>query len=222
MIFWIAILIAVIFAYSTIKLGFYHAWTTLFNLLVAVYIAIRIGPLFEDFFPAAVHGQYGKALSLLAAATGTFLILQGIAYILLIGQFEVTFPKSLNIIGSGLMGFLAGFLVCSFTTFIICTTPLSQNQSIKEIGLDAQTFEEAKMQSCLAGVCKIMDKFVASDDESATPEKTIKELLAKPAAKAVIDTNTRTGPNKYVNSNEPNMNPTSIRRSPEPNNVIPP
>ncbi|MGD0571959.1 MAG: CvpA family protein [Sedimentisphaerales bacterium] len=223
-VFWISILIAVIFAYSTIKLGFYHAWTMLFNLLVAVYIAIRIGPFLEDFFPAAVNGQYGKTISLLAAGTGTFLILQGIAYVLLIGQFEVTFPRTVNIIGSGLMGFMAGFLVCSFATFIFCTTPFSQQQYVKEIGLDTKTFEEAKMQSYLVGCCKFMDTFVASGNDTVGAEKTIKELLMKPVNNAVADANARGGLNRAINANEPNnrMNPASVRTAPEPNNIIPP
>jgi ABC-type xylose transport system permease subunit len=223
MVLWISILIAVIFAYSTIKLGFYHAWTTLFNLLVAVYIAVRIGPVLEDFFPAAVSGQYSKALSLLATATGTFLILQGIAYVLLIGQFEVTFPRAVNTIGSGLMGFIAGFLVCSFATLIICTTPFSQQQYVKELGLDTKTFEETKMQSCLVGLCKFMDTFVASGDPVSV-EKTIKELLIKPVNNAVTDANARGGLNRPINTNEPNnyINPVSARRSPEPNSIIPP
>ena len=217
-------MIAVIFAYSTIKLGFYHAWTTLFNLLVAVYIAVRIGPVIEEFFPAATNGQYGKALSLLVTGTGAFLILHGIAYVLLIGQFEVAFPRAVNIIGSGLMGFLAGFLVCSFATLVICTTPFSQQQYVKELGLDTKTFEEAKMQSYLVWWCKFMDTFVASGNDTVGVEKTIKELLIKPVNKAVADANARGSLNRPINTNEPNnyMNPASIRRSPDPNNIIPP
>jgi ABC-type xylose transport system permease subunit len=223
-VFWISILIAVIFAYSTIKLGFYHAWTTLFNLLVAVYIAIRIGPVLEDFFPAAVNGQYGKALSLLTMGTGAFLILQGIAYVLLIGQFEVTFPRSMNIIGSGLMGLIAGFLVCSFATLVICTTPFCQKQYVKELGLDTKTFEEAKMQSYLVWWCKFMDTFVASGNDTVGAEKAIKGLLIKPVNKAVADPNAKGGLNRPIKANEPNnyMNPASVRASPESNSIIPP
>jgi hypothetical protein len=190
MIFWISVLIAVVFAYSTIKLGFYHAWTMMFNLLVAVYMAVRIGPFVQDFFPAAIDGQYSKALALLATGTGTFLILQGIAYVLLIGQFEVTFPRAMNILGSGLMGFLAGLLVCSFAMLVICTTPLCQKQSVKEIGLDAKNFEEAKMQSCLVKTCNFMDIFVGSNDNHVPVEKTIKELLLIPVKNIPKDANT--------------------------------
>ena len=171
-----------------------------------------------------MSGQYGKTISLLATATGTFLLLQGIAYVLLIGQFEVTFPRAVNIIGSGLMGFMAGFLICSFATLIICTTPFSQQQYVKEIGLDAKTFEEAKMQSYMVRWCKFMDTLVASDNGTVGMEKTIKELLIKPVNNTVADANANGGLKQPNNANEPNnyMNPASVRTSPEPNNIIPP
>ncbi|MGA2678838.1 MAG: CvpA family protein [Sedimentisphaerales bacterium] len=225
MVFWIGIFIAVLFAYSAIKLGFYHAWTMLFNLLVAVYIAVRIGPVLEEFFPAAVNGQYGKTLSLLATGTGTFLILQGIAYVLLIGQFEVTFPRAVNIIGSGLMGFMAGFLICSFATLIICTTPFSQQQYVKEIGLDTKTFEETKMQSYLVGLCKFMDIFVASGNDTVGVEKTIKDLLIKPVNNAVVDANARGTSIRPTDPNNPNKSSSanqSTTTTPEANTIIPP
>jgi hypothetical protein len=228
LIFWISILIAVLFAYSAIKLGFYHAWTILFNLLVAVYLAVRIGPFFEDFFPAAVNEQYSRTLALLATGAGTFLILHGIASVLLIGQFEVTFPRAVNMFGSGLLGFLAGFLVCSFATLIICTTPFCRNQSVKEIGLDTKTFEDAKMQSCLVTACNFMDKFVGSNDDSAPAEKTIKELLITPVKNIPEDANARSVliRQRPVDANEPGRSNYSSQppaaSTPEPNSVIPP
>jgi hypothetical protein len=226
MVFWLGILIAVIFAYSAIKLGFYHAWTMLFNVVVAVYLAVRIAPALEDFFPAAVSGQYARTLALLATGTGTFLILQGITYVLLIGQFEVTFPRAVNVLGSGLLGFWAGFLIWSFGTFVFCTTPLCQNQFVKEIGLDTKTFEEAKMQSCLVSACNFMDKFVGSGNDPVPAEKVIRDLLIKPAnnTTAIADANARGTSIRPVNTNEPNnsMNPISARSSPDSNNVIHP
>jgi hypothetical protein len=187
----LGILIAVIFALSAKKMGFYHTWTMLFNLIIAIYLAIRIGPFIEDFFPAALSGQYSKSLALLATGTGVFLILQGIAYVLLIGQFEVTFPRIVNILGSSLLGFLAGFLVWSFAIFAFYTTPLCQNKSVKEIGFDAKTFEESKMQSYLAWWCNSMDTFIASGNDHVDAEKTLKELLTKPAKNAIVDANTK-------------------------------
>ena len=222
MIFWAGILIAVLFALSAIKLGFYHAWTMLVNLVIAVYMAVRIGSSLEDFFPAAVSGQYSRTLALLATGTGVFLVLQGIAYVLLIGQFEVTFPRAVNLIGSALLGFLAGFLVWSFGTFVFCTTPLCENQFVKEVGLDTKTFEEAKMQSYLVWWCNFMDKFVGTNDEPIAVDKVVKDLLTQPVKRSasVADVNSRGLVMRPGNVSEPNCS--TRPSSTEPNSVIPP
>ena len=190
-VFWIGILIAVIFAYSAIKLGFYHAWTMLFNIVIAVYVAVRISPVIEEFLPAAMGGEYCKTMALLATGLVIFLILHGIAYVLLIGQFEVTFPRVVNTLGSGILGFLAGFLIWSFGTLVVCTTPFCQQQFVKEIGFDVKTFEEAKMQPYLVGWCSFLDKIVASGDSQVSAEQAIKDLLIKPAKNTPA--NARTG-----------------------------
>jgi hypothetical protein len=224
--FLLGILIAVLFAFSAKKMGFYHTWTMLFNLIVAVYLAIRLGPFLDDFLPAFISVQYSKSFALLAIGTGAFLILQGVAYTMLIGQFEITFPRIVNILGSGLLGFLAGFLVWSFATFTFYTTPLSQSQSVKEIGFDAKTFEEAKTQPYLVWWCNFLDKFIASGNNPDSVEKTIKDILIKPANKAIADANTGGTTIRPVDGNEPNRpnypNQPPSRSTQESHTEIPP
>jgi hypothetical protein len=204
MVFWIGILVAILFAYSAIKLGFYHAWTMLFNFVIAVYVALYISPMVEEFLPAAMGGEYSKTMALLATGLVTFLILHGISYTLLIGQFEVTFPRVVNTLGSGILGFLAGFLVWSFGTLIVLTTPFSQQQYVKDLGLNTKTFEEAKMQSCLESVCNFMDKLVASGDGPVSAKRTINDLLIKPAKNTPPKTKTGTASIQPVDPNDPN------------------
>jgi hypothetical protein len=222
--FWIGILVAVIFAYSAIKLGFYHTWTMLFNFVIAVYVAVRISPAIEEFLPAAMGGgQYSKTMALLATGLVTFLILHGIAYVLLIGQFEVTFPRVVNTLGSGILGFLAGFLVWSFGTLVVCTTPFSQQQYIKEIGFDVKTFEEAKMQPYLVWWCNFLDKIVVSGDGHVSAEQAIRDLLIKPAKNTPANAKTGTASIPLVDPNDPNK-PYYPNQPPttESNIVIPP
>ena len=224
MVFWIGIFVAVLFAYSAIKLGFYHAWTMLFNFVIAVYVALRISPVIEEYLPAAMDGgQYSKTMALLATGLVTFLILHGIAYTFLIGQFEVSFPRVVNTIGSAILGFLAGFLVCSFAMLLVCTTPFCQQQYVKEIGFDTKTFEEAKMQSCLVSVCNFMDKIVASDEKPVSAEQTIKDLLIKPVKNTPAKAKTGTASIRPVDSNDPNK-PYGPNQPPatESHTVIPP
>ncbi|MBE3142986.1 MAG: CvpA family protein [Planctomycetes bacterium] len=224
MVFWAGILVAVLFAYSAIKLGFYHAWTMLFNFVIAVYVAIRISPAIEGFLPAAMgSGQYGKTMALLATGLVTFLVLHGIAYTLLIGQFEVTFPRIVNTLGSGILGFLAGFLIWSFGTLIVCTTPFCQKQYVKELGFETKTFQEAKMQSYLIGWCNFLDKIVASGDNPVSAEQAIKDLLIKPAKNTPADIKTRAASIRPVDPNDPNK-PYGPNQPPatESHTVIPP
>ncbi len=197
-------MVAVLFAYSAIKLGFYHAWTMLFNFVIAVYVAVRISPVIEEFLPVAMGGQYGKTMALLATGLVTFLVLHGIAYVLLIGQFEVTFPRVVNTLGSGILGFLTGFLIWSFGTLVVCTTPFCQQQYVKELGFDVKTFEEAKMQPYLVWWCSFLDKLVASGEGPVSAEQTIKDLLIKPAKNTPANARPRTASLRPVDSNDPN------------------
>jgi hypothetical protein len=228
MAFWIGILIAAGFAYSAIKLGFYHAWTMLFNIVVAVYLGIQLGPVIEEFVPAA-NSQYCRTLAVLAVGTGTFLILHGISYVFLIGQFEVTFPHGLNTLGSGLLGFLAGFLMWSFAVLVICTTPFCENVFVKEVGFDGKTFEEAKMQPYLVWWCSLVDRVVASGDNKGGTEQAIKDLLAKPVNRCTKGITGKPGLRAMADANEPNQlnepnrpNRPGVERVPEPHTIIPP
>ena len=223
MVVWIGILVAVLFAYSAIKLGFYHAWTMLFNFVIAVYVALRVSPAIEEFLPAAMGGQYSKTMALLATWLVTFLILHGIAYVLLIGQFEVTFPRVVNILGSGLLGFLAGFLIWSFVTLVVCTTPFSQQQYVKELGFETKTFQEAKMQPYLVWWCNFLDKIVASGEGPVSAEQTIRELLIKPAKNTSAKAKTGTASIQPFDPNDPNK-PYYPNQPPatESHTVIPP
>ena len=177
MVFWIGILIAVVVAFSTFKLGFYHAWTMLFNAVIAVYLGIRLAPLVEEFVP--IGGRYGPALTLMLAGLMPFLILHAISYVFLLGQFEVTFPRILNTLGGGIMGFLTGFLIWSFAVLVICATPFSEKQYLKEIGFDRAKFEQAGVHSYLVWWCDVVDWIVSSSDKELPPDKAVKELLAK-------------------------------------------
>jgi len=225
MIFWIGILIAAGFAYSAIKLGFYHAWTMLFNVAIAVYVGIQLGPAIEEFVPAT-SGQYGRTLAVLTAGVGTFLILHGISYVFLIGQFEVTFPRGFNTLVAGLLGFLAGFMIWSFAVLVVCTTPFSERAFVKEIGLDGRTFEEAKMQPYLVWWCSLVNKIVASGDSKADTAQVIRDLLTKPVKGGTKGLKGKPGLKGTADVNEPNEpnypHRPSVERAPEPHTIIPP
>jgi hypothetical protein len=219
MVFWFGILIAVAFAASSLKLGLYHAWTMFFNILIAVYMGVRLGPFIQDFIPAAA--DYNTALAILGAALGSFLILHGISYVFLIGQFDITFPSTINKFGSAFLGFLVGFLVWSFIFLLVCATPFSQNKFVKDAGVSSECFEHAHCQAYLVWWCSAMDKLVGSSDADAG--QTVAGLLFKPA---VPKTPAPMMPNKRVDVNEPNLPGAAVKpvtaAAQEPNETLPP
>jgi hypothetical protein len=221
MTFWIGILIAVGVAASALKLGLYQAWTTLFNVVIAVYVGVNLGPALETFVPAA-SGQYGMTLAVLATGLGTFLVLHAISYTFLIGQFEVTFPNGFNKLLSPLLGFLAGLLVWSFAVLVFCTTPFCQKPSVKDAGLDSKNFEEAKLQPYLVWWCNLVDKFAASGESDTDAEAAVRNLLNKPGK----DTKGRHGLRTAADANEPNQpnepNLPAVEQTPAPHTIIPP
>jgi len=218
MVFWIGILIAVGFAYSAIKLGFYQAWTTLFNVVIAVYLGVMFGPVIEGFVP--MDSQYSRTLAVLAAGVGAFAVLHGISYVFLLGQFTVTFPRALNTLGSGLFGFLTGFLVWSFAAIVVCTTPLSDNAFVKDIGFDSRKLEEVKVQSYLVWWCDLVDKVAAPGAlrpgstslttggsprlRSGQAGQAVRDLLTKPAKHKKTGTAGQPDSTQPADVNEPN------------------
>jgi hypothetical protein len=209
MICWIGILIALVFVASTLKLGLYNAWTMLFNVLIAVYLGIRLGPFVENFIPAG--GEYQTTLGVLAVGLVTFVILHGISYAFLIGQFDVTFPHAIAKLGSAVLGFLAGFLVWSFIILLICTTPFSQNKFLKDVGVCHEGFEQMHIQGYLVFWCSALDKLVGSGDNETGAKQAIVGLLFEPTAKSALPATK--GQAKGPNANEPNL--TSVPLQPK-------
>ncbi len=135
MVFWAGILAAAFFAWLAVKIGFYETWTMLFNIVISIYLSVFLTPAITTMVPAAGDTAYGNALTLITVAVGAFFILHGVSYSLLTGRFSVWFPRPIDNVGSGILGFLAGFLIWSFATLVILVSPLSQTSFAQDVGL---------------------------------------------------------------------------------------
>ena len=175
MVFWIGILAGGAFAWFAIKMGFYETWTMLFNIVISIYLAVFLGPVIADIVPSAGDTLYSNALCMLAVAVGSFLILHGISYTFLTGQFVISFPKIFDTVGTGFLGFLAGFLIWSFVGLLIYTTPVSQQPIVKEIGFGSQ-FQQTNV-SYISWWCNLVNSVVSSQDKKYTTEQVINGLL---------------------------------------------
>jgi len=183
MAFWFGILIGGICAWYAVGVGFYETWTMLFNIIISVYLAVFLRPVIVN-IPAVSDTPYTNALTMLAIAIASFAILQGITYTFLTGQFKVSFPRIFNTLGTGFLGFLAGFLIWNFVSFLIFITPISQDTFMKGFGFKEQ-FRQSNV-SYLSGWCNLVNTVVSSRDGKITSEEAISGLLKSTEPEAKI------------------------------------
>jgi len=167
------ILVGGLCTWFAIKIGFYETWAMLFNIVIAIYIALFLAPPIVNFLPEETSNiPCCDALALLIVAVGSFLILHGITYILFTSQFNVTFPKIFDILFAGLLGFFGGFLLLTFAVLIIFLTPFGAYAGIEN---DSVEYNMSSTYWLFDGIHSI----VSSPDNEITTEMVIEQLLNK-------------------------------------------
>lgn len=197
MAFWIGILAGGIFAWFAIKMRLYQTWALTFNIIISIYLAIYLRPTITS-IPSVGNDPSSSVLTLLTIALGSFAILQGISYIFLTGQFNVSFPKVFDTLGTGILGFLTGFLVWSFLSLLIYITPASRNSILKEIGFTGE-FKQTSI-SYVSSFCDLVNAVVSSQDNKHSAEYTIDQLLKNTAHRKQVE---KVEPEKPAEPNEP-------------------
>ncbi|UCE99058.1 MAG: CvpA family protein [Planctomycetota bacterium] len=175
MVFWTAILIGAIIAYYAIKLGFYEALVMLFNIVISVYLAVYLRAIVVN-VPAISDAPCCDALSMFGTAIAAFLVLHGISYTFLTGQFSIPFPRIFDTLGAACLGFLAGFLISSFLSLAICITPVSQHPIMKGIGFGSQHFEQTN-GPYLYWWCDLVNAVVSEQQGEHPTKQAVSELL---------------------------------------------
>jgi hypothetical protein len=173
-------------------------WAMLFNVVVAVYLAIYLQPVMVN-VPGLGDTSYTNALAMMGTAIAVFLILHGISYTFLTGQLVPTFPKVFNTVGTGFLGFLAGFLVWSFVSLLVCVTPISQNAFIKGVGFGK--FQETSI-SCISRWCGLVNA-LSFQDKQYSAEETICLLLKSVEERRKAEVKMRARPEEKPEQPEP-------------------
>ena len=135
-VFWLAVVVAGVFAWNAVQVGFYNTWIMFFHLLLAVYMALFLAPVMANDVTVATVNSWGFAFTMACIAIATLSIGYGICYVCLSGRLCIEFPRTFDTLVAGFVGFLAGFLALSFIAFALCLSPLSQVAFCKSIGLD--------------------------------------------------------------------------------------
>jgi len=205
---WIAILTAIAFACFATQKGFYETCTMLFNIVIAIYLAVFLNPTIADIAPATARTAANCALTLAATAIGAFLILHVISYIFLTGQFKISFSKISDTLGAAALGFIAGCLICSFVSLLICITPASRNTLVKKIGLGNQP-DQANL-SHTYWWCSKVNMIASRHDSKQTAEQITTELRKR------FEPKQQTTPEKPPQPTEPNDMETPVIKEKQP------
>jgi hypothetical protein len=178
MVFWIAILAGAAFVWLAVRTGFYQSWGLLFNVVVSIYLAIFLAPAVADWAPASGGASgYGLTLSLMALAGGCFAILYGLSYVFLTGQFSIPFPKVLDVLVAGVLGFAAGFLVLSFAALVITLSPLAQHKMLSTLGFSRQ--DQKANIACMAWCCDLVHRVARFEPADQATQEAIDRLFEK-------------------------------------------
>jgi len=168
MVFWIGILFGFLFVWLAVKKGFYETWILLFNIVIAVYLAVFLGPVIANIVPVARESAYNTALCMIISGAGAFLILYGISYTLFTGQFSVPFTKTIDTCVAGFFGFLTGLLVWFFLSLLISITPISQHTFVSDLDF-AGSFKQTGVPN-ISRWCNLVNSIVASKDSNKTSD----------------------------------------------------
>ena len=156
-----------------IRIGFYETWAMLFNVVIAIYIALFLTQPILNIIPEeASNIRCCEALTLIVLAIGAFLILHGVTYILFTSQFKVTFPGIFDILFAGILGFFGGFLILSFAVLIIFLTPFGAYAGIEKSSVE---YNMSNAYWLFDGIHSI----VSSPDNEKTSELVVEQLLIK-------------------------------------------
>ena len=175
MAFWIGILVGGLFVWMAVGKGFYDTWTILFNIVISVYTALYLTPVIVDVLPAAGQTAYGNALTLTAVAAAVFFILYVTSLTLFTGRFKVSFPKLLDNLGAGVLGFLGGLLIWSFAVLLISATPVGQTDFARSIGFGDKVEQTNSPYICWW--CNMVNTAAASADSRRPAQDVVTWLL---------------------------------------------
>jgi hypothetical protein len=177
-------MVSAAFLWSAVKIGFYETWAMFFNMIISIYLAIFLKPTIERTLPSTVETPYGNMLTVLAAGAIIFLILQGISYTFFTSHFVISLPKILDVLVSGLLGSLAGFLLWSFVALLIFISPISQNILVQEIGFNTRL--EQTTVSYLCWWCNLVNAVVVTPANKQTAEEAVEKLHPQTTAKKTV------------------------------------
>ena len=171
MVFWIAVLVGCLTLYLATRIGFFDTLVLSFNILTSIYVGIYSASALIDSIPAAANFVCGTAITVSAISLICFLSLYGLSFVLLTGQFKVSFPKVFDVLLSGLLGFCTGILLISYAVFILSILP-----PLRTVSCLDKTNTKANV-SLLCLYCDQVQQLVAARDNEQHTHDVLAQIV---------------------------------------------
>lgn len=152
----------------------------MFNVMISVYLAIMTVALIGRYFPDALPNQWAKAGVLFLAALLLFVILEVLNVHLFADYDEPDLPKHFNLAGSGVFGFVSGYLTLWFLVYVFFVTPVGKADMIKD--RCGQTDMLLKSRYKVDTICNTLE-FLSLQEDDGNSEKLYQWLETAPEKK---------------------------------------
>jgi uncharacterized membrane protein required for colicin V production len=161
---WITI-IALIFAAAGcilgLKKGVLAAWAVMFNIMISVYLGLMTVAIIGKYSPDSLPNQWAKAGVLFLTAVLLFIMLT-LFYVHLFGNYAYPdLPQYFELIGSGIFGFVAGYLTLWFFVYLFFLTPAAKIDYISAKSGDLNTCSRGKIDA----MCNTLEYLSLQEDD---------------------------------------------------------
>ena len=121
MLLWVFILFGGLTSWLLRNRSFYANWTTLFNVAASVYTSIMLAPWMLGLLPEGTKWLgFNCAGMVFVTSLVLFVVLEIVAaYVVIVEDVDIEFPKVIELIASKAAGFFIGFCTTSLLAFII-------------------------------------------------------------------------------------------------------
>lgn len=125
------ILVGMICGLYGAKNKFYFLWLMLFNTMFSIYLAVMLTPTVIEMIPQGQEEPYHKAISMALLFTIAFAALFTLTNHFFDKTFPVILPKFFDGVGSGILGFVVGYMLAAFFLFIVCILPFTGGKYVE-------------------------------------------------------------------------------------------
>ena len=130
MLLWVIIIISLSVAWVGLKKGFFVMFTTLFNLMFAIFISVLSTQRLMHFSSGYETSGYYAAAMVFLLFILVFGVLQVFACFCILQDRDEYFPRILDKVGSAIIGFLCGYIICCLLVLIFCAMPCSTCEQV--------------------------------------------------------------------------------------------